>query len=253
MTQIDTGATQPTMEKAPPIRALDETMPKAHRIVRKAAFGGLVGAVPAGVGFGIATATGSRRGGIIAGAAAAAAMIAARWQLQRWFTDEPLYRVDANVGELEIRSYDARVEARTEVETDDFDEALGEGFERLFRYVRGHNQKHEKLAMTVPVTAVRSIDGYRISFVMPPDHPLYSLPPPRDMRVELLTIPEQRIAAMCFSGRHHGGLVARQEAEMVRQVLESGLDTTGEPMFAGYDPPSTLGFLRRNEIWMELV
>jgi hypothetical protein len=254
MTQIETETTSSVAQApATPRPRVDETLPQAHRVVRKTTFGGLLGAVPLGAGLGIATATGSRRGGIIAGAAAAAAMIAARWQLQRLFSDEPRYRVDARVGDLEIRTYDPRVEARTEVESESFDEALDEGFDRLFRYIRGHNQKAEKLAMTIPVTVRRTLEGHSVTFVMPPGHPLSALPRPRDMSIELATIPVQRVAALCFSGRYRGPLVAKQEAEMVRQVLEGGLDTTGEPIFAGYDPPTTLGFLRRNEIWMELV
>jgi hypothetical protein len=251
MTQMESEST--LENEAAPLVPQAETKPNAHPVARKVAFGGLVGAIPAGVGLGIAAATGSRRGGLIAGAAALAAMIAARWQLQRFFNDEPRYRVERTVGDLEIRTYEGRVEARTVVESEDFDEALDEGFGRLFRYISGHNAKGQKIAMTVPVTCVRTVDGHRVSFVMPPDHVLSSLPRPRDMRVELAMLPEQRIAALCFSGRYRGKLVAKQEAEMVREVLESGIDTTGEPMFAGYDPPTTLGILRRNEIWMELA
>jgi hypothetical protein len=31
------------------------------------------------------------------------------------------------------------------------------------------------------------------------------------------------------------------------------LNVTGEPVLAFYDPPWTLPFLRRNEIWLELA
>lgn len=249
----DATEEEPTLRRTPALVPPTETRPHAHRVVRTVAYGGLLAAIPAGVGFGVATATGSRRGGALASAAAVLGMVAVRWQLQRWFTDEPRHLVEDSVGGLEIRSYAPRIEARTTIETESFDEALDQGFDRLFRYLRGHNSTRETLAMTVPVTAARSDGGHVVSFVLPPHHELSSLPRPRDMRVSLEEVPAQRVASLRFRGRYDGETVARLESEMVRHVLEGGLDTTGEPIFAGYDPPTTLGLLRRNEIWMVLV
>ncbi|MBZ0237916.1 MAG: heme-binding protein [Deltaproteobacteria bacterium] len=250
MTQLPDEA---TITRAPSLPPLTEARPHGRPTMRRVVYGGLLAAVPAGVGLGIAAATDSRRGGIAAGATALVAMVAARWQLQRWFTEQPRYLVESTIGDVEIRSYTPRVVARTEVASKDFDEALDRGFRRLFDYIGGDNHKNEKIAMTVPVTVVRSIDGYTVSFVMPSDHPLSSLPRPRDIRIALASLPAQRLAALCFRGRYTGALVTRKGAEMVRQVLEGGLDTTGEPVFAAYDPPTTLGLLRRNEVWMELA
>lgn len=241
------------MTSTPALGPLAETQPHAHRVVRKVAYGGLLGAIPAGIGVGLATATGSRRGGAFASAAALLGMLALRWQFQRWFTDEPRHIVEGTIGHLELRGYAPRVEARTVIGTESFDDALDLGYERLFRYINGHNQKSLTLAMTAPVTVTRSTQGHVVSFVMPPDHHISSLPRPRDMRVQLVPVPAQRIAALCFRGRHGSDVVNHQEAEMVREVLEGGIDTTGEPVFAAYDPPSTIGLLRRNEIWMEIA
>lgn len=235
-----------------PFAPFAETRPQARGTVRRVTYGGLAGALPAGAAVGVGALTGSRRGGIAAGAAALAAMLVARWQLQRWFTAEPRHVVERTAGDLEIRWYAPRVEARIEIAGIGFDDALVVGYERLAHYIHGHNARNEKLDMAVPVTVVRRGTHFLVSFVMPPDHRLSSLPRPRDMRIALVAVPAQRIASLCFRGRYTGDHVARQEAEMVRHVLEGGLDTAGEPIFAGYDPPTTIGLLRRNEIWMQL-
>jgi hypothetical protein len=46
--------------------------------------------------------------------------------------------------------------------------------------------------------------------------------------------------------------VAAKVSEVLARVRSAGLGYRGSPEFAGYDPPSTLPFLRRNEIWIEL-
>jgi hypothetical protein len=46
--------------------------------------------------------------------------------------------------------------------------------------------------------------------------------------------------------------VAEKSQALLEAVERAGLRTRGEPEFAGYDPPTTLPFLRRNEVWIEL-
>jgi hypothetical protein len=45
--------------------------------------------------------------------------------------------------------------------------------------------------------------------------------------------------------------------QATKQLLDSARDheieVRGEPAFAGYDAPSTLPILRRNEVWVEVV
>jgi hypothetical protein len=95
--------------------------------------------------------------------------------------------------------------------------------------------------------------GYKMSFVMPPGRSVESLPLPNDSEVELDQVPERRVAVLRFTGRYRGTEVAQHEEELLRMVKEAGLQATSAPMFAGFDPPSTLPFLRRNEVWVEVA
>lgn len=238
---------------------------KARKI---AYYAGMV-AIPAGIGAAVARAKRSTVAGSVAGGLTALAMFGLRWQLSRLFTDQPAYEIEERVGGLEIRRYAPVVAAHTTVDTNSYDHALQQGFRRLASYIFGDNFKGEKLAMGAPVTTRAAASeklamtspvitetegrGYKMSFVMPPGRTVESLPLPNDSAVELAEMPERRVAVLRFSGRYHGVEVERHERELMKQVKAAGLQALGAPMFAGFDAPSTLPFLRRNEVWVEVA
>lgn len=221
----------------------------------------------------------------------------ARWQLARWFTQQPRYEVERRLGELEIRVYGAGWVAETTVGDATWDEALHEGFRRLARYIFGKNhtspfqpshiatsgltrsatalrpddgndsgyqipmpvpmvtprRQTEKLAMTAPVNVTTHEDRtYTIVFNLPRGRTLASLPAPDDERVRLERRPRRRVAVLRYPGSRSGPQVAAKFSELLARVRAARLPYRGSPEFAGYDPPSTLPFLRRNEVWVEL-
>jgi len=97
-----------------------------------------------------------------------------------------------------------------------------------------------------------SVPSWIMSFAMPADHTLSMLPIPRDPRVRLRPLPERRIATLRFTGRYTPLRIGDKARELVRRVQAEGLVPRGPVEFAGYDPPTTLPFLRRNEVWVEL-
>lgn len=194
----------------------------------------------------------------LAAATTLTALNLARWQMKRHFTPKPKYEVLAKLGPLEIRRYEPMVLAQTEVEGG-FDEALDEGFSRLAAFIYGDNSRanqpyeNERLSMTAPVTAGESQAGLRtVSFVMPPGKRLSELPQPYDPRIQVKEQPSRIVAALLFRGRYNAERVQSAERELMELVSAKGLKARSAPVFAGYDAPSILPALRRNEVWVEL-
>lgn len=228
-----------------------ETQPGVRRWPREFAMGATALAGAVGVGAAVAALTGSRRGGLIAGGATLALAGAVRWQLQRWFTEQPAYEVERTIGDLEIRRYPARLQARTFVEAP-FETAIDEGFRRLARYIFGGNATHERVAMSTPVSARYAEEGQEVTFTMPPGKHLEDLPRPDDPHIDLVESPARRVAVLKFRGRYKAKTVEAEMRRLRELVDTAGLVPRGEPMFAGYDPPMTLPFLRRVEVWLEV-
>jgi len=195
--------------------------------------------------------------------------------------EEPSYEVTATHPGFEVRRYEPLVQARVRVEGS-YRSSVYAGFRVLADYIFGANQPRqeiamtapvgaqrageriamtapvgaqragERIAMTAPVGAIRDREAWVITFTMPREHTLDSLPAPRDTRVELHALPEQRVAVSSFSGWAWEGRTQRRIDELLRSVEAEGLVPVGEPVIAQYDPPWTVPFLRRNEILVQL-
>jgi hypothetical protein len=226
-----------------------------------------------GIAAGAWLALGPRRRAVGLGALGASIGLGlVRWQLQRWVTEQAPYELQATLGEIELRSYPDQIHAETTVEGMSWERALSEGFERLAGYIFGGNQRStdssgaeksangagENLSMTAPVFAsVVGSDGresqeYTVSFVMPIDRSLAELPAPLDSRIRLREVPARIVAVLPFRGNYKTALPREKSEELLSRLYGAGLPTRGDVWFAGYDPPSTLPALRRNEVLVEL-
>jgi hypothetical protein len=128
--------------------------------------------------------------------------------------EEAKYTVLLKEESFELRQYEPHIVAETMVEGD-YDKAGNEGFQRLFKYISGENQKKqsiamtapvsqdagpEKIAMTAPVSQERTGGQWRIAFVMPSEYTMDTLPQPVDPKVSLRQVPARRMAAITYSG-----------------------------------------------------
>lgn len=229
------------------------TRAHGNKLARSLAFGAGALLTPVVIAGGVHALTRSRRATWIAGAASAIAAATLRAQLQRWFTDEPVYIVEGRIGDLELRRYAPRVEAHTRVAAPDFEAALEDGYERLASYIAGANDASERLARTTPVMIKPRATTHTIAFVMPPERAVSTLPGPRDERITLVQNIERRVAVLRYHGRYTNEMFQKQTRRLHELVAAADLDTRGEPMFAGFDPPTTLPWLRRSELWIELA
>jgi hypothetical protein len=76
---------------------------------------------------------------------------------------------------------------------------------------------------------------------------------PNDTRVKIREIPARRVAVHKYSGGWSESRYNTKLANLRAELQKDGLQTFGEPVFARYDPPFQLWFLRRNEIWLSLA
>jgi hypothetical protein len=176
--------------------------------------------------------------------------------------EEPDYNILESVEDFELRRYDSYIVAETLVE-EDFDDAGSEGFRRLFAYISGENRKktsismtapvsqeedYEKISMTAPVNQQREAGKWRVTFVMPSEYTLETLPEPLDERVKLKKVEGKLVAALKYSGTWSKKRYERKKERLESLIQERGLMSMGEPVFARYNPPFMPWFLRRNEV-----
>jgi hypothetical protein len=164
------------------------------------------------------------------------------------------YQEAGQIGEVEIRRYPvvwvATVTGRDE----------GEIFGILFRYITGHNQPGKKIPMTAPVITPMKIpmtapvlsDAGSMSFVMPAGFTREDLPEPRDARISLRKIPPREVAVIRFRGRAGAQDVADVQVRLLASLKAEGIATVNEPFLMRYNAPFTPGFLRRNEVGVEI-
>ena len=110
----------------------------------------------------------------------------------------------------------------------------------------------QKIAMTAPVTLEQQGTRWRVHFVMPSEYRLADLPRPNNAAVALREIPGRKVAALRFSGLAGEDKVATKTAELRDWIAARGMSAAGAAQLARYDPPSTLPFMRRNEILTEV-
>lgn len=152
------------------------------------------------------------------------------------------YQVVRKTPGFEIRDYPAIRVAETK--------EAGGGFMRLFRYIDHGNAESQGIAMTTPVWMDRTESQGTMSFVLPSG--LSSPPAPKDPEVRIRELPAGSWAVRRFkgSGRGPDDAAARVLGEELRKA---GIPTTGTPRFAYFDPPWIPGFLRRNEVMIQVV
>lgn len=155
----------------------------------------------------------------------------------------------------EIRAYSPAKWVSTTILNLNYDEAVEQGFEYLFKYISGDNVPGIKVDMTAPVTT-RVIpapgpaceNNFTVSFFVPfihQDNP----PQPSNPQVSITSLPAFEAYVRVFPGR------AKQDdwiknAELLKESLQNTTAEYDKTFYytAGYDSPFTI-FERHNEIW----
>jgi hypothetical protein len=145
-------------------------------------------------------------------------------------------------------------------------DAIGKGFRIIADYIFGNNttaqkvpmtapvtqQDSEKIAMTAPVTQQGDGNTWRVRFIMPSKYTLETLPKPNNPAIALKEVGAKRFAVIRFSGNSGEDSLQRYTKELNEYINARGLPPLSEPIYAFYNPPWTLPFLRRNEVMVEI-
>ena len=192
-------------------------------------------------------------------------------------TEEPKYVLLEKSEPFELRAYAPLLVAEVKVDGD-LDAASNQGFRLIAAYIFGKNQVSEKIAMTAPVgiestdqnksakiamTAPVGIESskssesagnqWTVSFVMPAEYTLASLPKPLDPQVKIREVPAEKRAVITFSGFYNAEKVQEKTQALRDWIKLKNLKSVGEPQFARYNPPWTLPFMRRNEVMIQVL
>jgi hypothetical protein len=172
------------------------------------------------------------------------------------------YSVIAKAGKFEVRLYEPQVVAETLVESD-FGEAGNIAFERLYGYISGQNRSKEAIAMTAPVSQEKASEKiamtapvnlrkagrkWAVNFLLPAKYTMATAPEPLSELVTLREVPARKIAAVRYSGSWSRKRYEDHKARLEQFIEDNELRIVDEPIFARYDPPFQLPFLRRNEV-----
>ncbi len=178
-------------------------------------------------------------------------------------TEEMAYDLVETKGAAELRQYAPAIVAETKV-NGPFELVGNIAFGRLAGYIFGRNRGERQMAMTAPVIQNAEPEkiamtapvlqepkrgrSWVISFVMPAEHTMETLPEPGDNNVRLSERPAQLMMALRYAGGWRRSLFERNRRTLEEIVDREGFVATGPAVFARYDPPFTPWFRRRNEV-----
>ena len=184
-------------------------------------------------------------------------------------TEEPEFSIIYKKDNFEIREYAPKIIAQIKI-SGNFDEASSKGFRGLADFIFGNNlinNESEKISMTAPVVAEPALreapminpvlakeknNQWLISFVMPKEYSLKTIPKPNNSEVKLMTLPKEKFAVIVFSGLVRESSYNEKIILLNNFIKKQKLETSGSVQIARYNPPWTLPFFRRNELMIKI-
>jgi hypothetical protein len=176
-------------------------------------------------------------------------------------TETPKYTIIKKHKEIELRRYAGYIQAEVSISEKDYKSAIEKGFNVLAGYIFGNNISSKKIEMTAPVQVSQSQkiamtapvivsgDGqFTVAFIMPAEYTLNTLPIPQDNQINFTPVPAHQMATIRFSGFFQQNNINKNKERLSQWLQEEGLETQGDFIVAGYDPPWIPWFMARNEV-----
>lgn len=163
--------------------------------------------------------------------------------------EQPKYELIHKEGPFELRRY----QSFTMIEAADRDLASYQGFRLAFDFIQGENQNQQKISMTAPVVNNMNNEGIQTTaFVMPPKMNHDDVPLPNNQSLRKVLVPERICAVYRFSSNPKMTIIRNYETNLRKWIDAQGYAINGELQLARYNPPFIPGFLKRNELWIEV-
>jgi hypothetical protein len=107
----------------------------------------------------------------------------------------------------------------------------------------------EKIPMTTPVIIRKNY----MAFALPSSYTRDTVPVPTNPAVTIDVQPEKIMAVLRFSGRTSDTKDQKYLQELITTLKTHKIQRKGEPVLMRYNSPFTPGFLRRNEVAVEIL
>lgn len=162
--------------------------------------------------------------------------------------EQAAYTIVLKEASFEIRQTEAMIIAITQENHLDGNR----GFSEIFNYISGSNADSKKIAMTTPV--INDIEDTKMTtaFVMPKQYTLSDLPSPNSSALKLKEVPSRLMAALTFSGSVNQNRLQEKQQALLNWITEKHYLPLGSLQLARYNPPFIPGFLKRNEVMIEI-
>jgi len=87
---------------------------------------------------------------------------------------------------------------------------------------------------------------------MPAEYTIENTPEPANSHIRISEVPSRLVAALRFSGSWSETLFDRKKQELLDELSRAKIRTSGSVFTMLYNPPFMPGFLRRNEVAIEI-
>ena len=169
------------------------------------------------------------------------------------------YNVTEKEKNIEIREYESYLAAS--VEFNSKEEFNQKAFRTLADYIFGNNismtspvlTKGEKIGMTSPVLSEDKVESWTMTFSMPSRYTLLTLPTPNNDLIKIHQVPASTFAVIRFSGFMSDYNYDNNAKKLQTWLRKKGLSFSDNYIRAGYNPPWTLPFFRRNEVLIPIT
>jgi hypothetical protein len=167
-------------------------------------------------------------------------------------TQKQVYSVVSKHDGFEVRNYADCVLVQA-IARGEFMAAGNNAFGSLLGYISGNNARRQKIAMTAPV--IQQPIGpseHIVSFVMPSDFMADETPAPLSSVLSITAVPAHLAAARAFKGSWSASRFGSEGEKLLELVSAAGLKTSGSLYWSRFDPPFKPGFLKHNEVLIDL-